>query len=156
MLIGPMHIVINKNASIGPGNTIQADSVEPKSDYSRNFIMEENSRIGRDHHIDIAASFTLGKNSWIAGKGSQFWTHGASIEESIFIGANCYIGSAVLFTPGSSIGNNTLVALGSVITKKFNTNDLMIGGNPAKIIKENYDWRTQKIYEVDEKNNNSF
>lgn len=142
-LVGPMNVTIHKNASMGPGNMIQADSVDFSND-TQIFTMEENSRIGRDHHIDVAESFILGENSSIAGKSSQFWTHGADIQEGIVIGKNCYIGSAVRFKPGSSIGDNSLVALGSVITKKFNDKNVIIAGQPAKIIRKNYNWKTQK------------
>ena len=142
-LVGPMNVTIHKNASMGPGNMIQADSVDFSND-TQIFTMEENSRIGRDHHIDVAESFILGENSSIAGKSSQFWTHGADIQEGIVIGKNCYIGSAVRFKPGSSIGDNSLVAPGSVITKKFNDKNVIIAGQPAKIIRKNYNWKTQK------------
>lgn len=143
-LRGPINIMINKNASIASGNLIQGDAVEEYHSDIRNFIMEENTFIGPDHYIDVSASFILSKNSWIAGRGSQFWTHGAGIQESIFIGKNCYIGSAVRFKPGTSIGDNSLVALGSVITKKFNLKNVIIAGHPAKIIRENYNWKARK------------
>lgn len=141
-LVGPMSIEIHKKASMGSGNMVQADSVELNN--IRSFIMAKNSRIGRDHHIDIAASFSLDKNSCIAGIGSQFWTHGAGMQEGIFIGENCYIGSAVRFKPGTSIGDNSIVGLGSVVTKKFNSKNVIIAGLPAKIIRENYDWKIRK------------
>lgn len=51
----------------------------------------------------------------------------------ITIGNNVYIGSCSLILPGITIGNNVIIAAGSVVTKSFSDN-VIIGGNPAKII----------------------
>lgn len=52
----------------------------------------------------------------------------------IKIGNNCFIGAKSILLPGTSLGENSVVAAGSVVTKKFPDN-VVIGGNPAKIIK---------------------
>ena len=148
--IGPMNIIINNNSFIGSGNTFDCgwwtiDNQLENMNYARNLLIEENTHIGTGHYVDVVGSFMLSKNSWIAGRGSQFWTHGAGVHDrNIFIGENCYVGSAVRFAPGSSIGNNSIVGLGSVITKKFNSENVIIAGQPAKIIRENYNWKTQE------------
>jgi acetyltransferase-like isoleucine patch superfamily enzyme len=54
----------------------------------------------------------------------------------VIIGDYCWIGANVIILPGVKLGNNVLVAAGSVVTKSFESN-LVIGGNPAKVIKEN-------------------
>ena len=51
----------------------------------------------------------------------------------ITIGDNCFIGANSLILPGIDIGNNTIIAAGSIVTKSFGEG-LVIGGNPAKII----------------------
>lgn len=153
IFIGPMNISINKNAKIGSRNIFECDlfTIEKQynnANYERNLIIEDNARISKSHYIDVAGSFTLRKNSWIAGIGSQFWTHGAGVRDrNIIIGENCYIGSAVRFAPGSSIGNNNLIGLGSIITKKFTSKNVIIAGQPANIIRENYNWRTREDIE---------
>ncbi|WP_459592381.1 acyltransferase [Enterococcus cecorum] len=53
----------------------------------------------------------------------------------VIIGSNCWIATDVIFLPNSSIGDNVVVAAHSVVNKKFPSN-VIIGGAPAKIIKE--------------------
>lgn len=55
--------------------------------------------------------------------------------EGVKIGSNCWIGAKVTFVDGSEIGNNCVVAAGSVVTKKFPDN-VLVGGVPAKILKK--------------------
>lgn len=55
--------------------------------------------------------------------------------EGIKIGNNCWIGAGVVFLDGAEIGNGCVVAANTVVTKKFPDN-VVIGGLPAKIIKE--------------------
>lgn len=54
--------------------------------------------------------------------------------KGIDIGENCWIGSKVTVLDGVKIGNNSVIAAGSVVTKSFPSNS-MIGGVPAKLIK---------------------
>lgn len=59
----------------------------------------------------------------------------------IKIGNNCFIGQRSLFLPGVEIGNDVVVAAGSVVTKSFLTEGVIIGGNPAKVIGTVEDYR---------------
>ena len=52
----------------------------------------------------------------------------------IIIGNNCWIGTSAIILPGTILGNNCIVAAGSVVNGEFKDNSL-IGGNPAKFIK---------------------
>lgn len=54
--------------------------------------------------------------------------------EPINIGRNVFIGSNVCIIKGVSIGENSVIANGSVVTTSFPAN-VIIGGNPAKIIR---------------------
>jgi acetyltransferase-like isoleucine patch superfamily enzyme len=53
----------------------------------------------------------------------------------IKIGNNVFIGLNSIILPGVSIGDNTIIAAGSVVTKSFNGN-CVIGGVPAKKIRD--------------------
>tara|TARA_R110001599_G_scaffold199274_1_gene396050 strand:- start:2000 stop:2647 length:648 start_codon:yes stop_codon:yes gene_type:complete len=148
--VGPMRITIMKGASIGPMNDFYCGEwVKEERFKSENYdsclYIGINTLITSNHFFDVAGSFSLGNYSWVAGKSSQFWTHGAGVKDrNINIGEHCYIGSAVRFAPGSLVGDNCIVGLGSIATKKITTKNAIIAGNPAKVIRENYDWKTKK------------
>ena len=53
----------------------------------------------------------------------------------IHIGKKVWIGSGAIVLPGISIGDNSVIAAGSVVTKNVPEN-VVYGGNPAKFIKK--------------------
>jgi acetyltransferase-like isoleucine patch superfamily enzyme len=56
-----------------------------------------------------------------------------------YIGDNCLIGVNTIIMAGVRIGNNVVVGSGSVVTKDVPANTIVVG-NPARIIKENFEW----------------
>lgn len=148
LFIGPMRVEIGENARIENRNTFSCgfwttQQQHQDKQYARSLRIEGRTLITSNHYFDVAGAFRLGEGSWIAGIGSQFWTHGAGvIDRDIQIGRDCYLGSAVRFAPGSALGDRVLVAMGSVVTKKFEASNAMIGGVPAAVLKENYDWKS--------------
>lgn len=54
----------------------------------------------------------------------------------ITIGNNVWIGADVSILPGVSIGDNTIIGAGSVVTKNIPASVIAVG-NPCKVIKEN-------------------
>ena len=52
----------------------------------------------------------------------------------IRIGNNCFIGENSTILYGCNIGDNVIVAAGSVVANSFNKKNIVIGGNPARII----------------------
>jgi acetyltransferase-like isoleucine patch superfamily enzyme len=63
------------------------------------------------------------------------------IDPSIRIGNHVWIGCGVKIYKGSTIPDNCVVASNSVIKGKFTTQNALIGGNPARILKENIHWK---------------
>ena len=46
-----------------------------------------------------------------------------------------WIGGRAVINPGITLGNNVVIASGAIVTKDVPDN-VIVGGNPAKIIKE--------------------
>ncbi len=150
LFIGPMKVEIGAGASIGDRNTFSCgfwtvqEQYQDKN-YARSLRIGANTLITSGHYVDVAGSFVLGDGSWIAGMGSQFWTHGAGVTaRDIQIGRDCYLGSAVRFAPGSGVGEHVIVAMGSVVAKRFDISNAMLGGMPARVLKEDYDWKLEE------------
>ena len=55
---------------------------------------------------------------------------------NIWIGSGCFIGSGSIILGNVSVGDNVIIAAGSVVTKDI-PNNVFVGGIPAKIIKYN-------------------
>lgn len=128
--VGTRTKIINGNHFIGAGK----------------FSIGENSRIISNHYFDLYNNINIGSETWIAGSYSQFWTHGSISTKtgkdlSITIKDHVYVGSASRFAPGASIASFNLVGLGSVVSSDFETENTIILGNPAKVVKQEIDWR---------------
>lgn len=67
---------------------------------------------------------------------SRKWKH--SSNAPIVIGKNCWIGQNVRIQRGVTIGDNSIIAANSVVTKSVPANSIA-GGNPAKVLKIDID-----------------
>lgn len=56
--------------------------------------------------------------------------------KSVIIDDYCWLGTASVILPGVILGKRTIVAAGAIVTKSFKEGYCIIGGNPAKVIKE--------------------
>ncbi|MEE9361054.1 MAG: acyltransferase [Cellulophaga sp.] len=63
------------------------------------------------------------------------------IADHVWLAAHCTI------LKGVSIAENSIVATGSIVTSSFKKEGVIIGGNPAKEIKENINWNRERIYD---------
>lgn len=56
--------------------------------------------------------------------------------KDVILGEKCWVGMNCVILPGVELGQNTIVAAGSVVTKSFPKGNAIIGGVPAKVIKQ--------------------
>lgn len=114
----------------------------------------QNIYFGKNSHINQYCCIWASDNSKIVmgddllmGPGVKIFSsnHGSNIgmpmniqtpvEKDIIIGNDVWLGANSVVVAGVTIGDSTIVAAGSVVTKDIPTN-VIVGGIPAKIIKK--------------------
>ena len=103
--------------------------------------------INRYCKIRCYSSITIGDNVAIS-ENFSIWDSDAhailgkeqSVTQPIVIGNNVWIGTNVTVLKGVSIGDGAIIAAGSIVTKDIPAYCLATG-IPAKVIKENVEWK---------------
>ncbi len=147
--VGPITVVVREGAEIGPRNHFECGwwvlARREEAGYDPRIEIGERALVNHSHYFNLAGAITIGRETWIGGIGSQFWTHGPGTKKrAIRIGERCYVGSHTLFAPGSGLGDNTMVALGSLVSHRFHRPNLVVGGVPAIVLREDFDWRSHE------------
>lgn len=104
--------------------------IEPK------FLLGDGSIVTTGHKIDFTDRVEIGRRTILGGRNSSLWTHNRQRTRPITIGSFTYIGSEIRVAPGSSIPSRCIVGIGAVITGKLTDEYCLIGGVPAKTIKQ--------------------
>jgi|26BtaG_2_1085354.scaffolds.fasta_scaffold01977_3 acetyltransferase-like isoleucine patch superfamily enzyme len=79
---------------------------------------------------------TVGQNTGIMSGSHDIYDHRILTKSETRIGSYCWIGMNATILPGVEIGDNTIVASGAVVSKSFPEGNCIIGGVPAKKIKD--------------------
>ncbi len=94
-------------------------------------------------YIDGRNGIRIGSNTWIGPRVSLIsMNHDMSDftrylkSDPIVIGDNCWIAAGAIITAGVCLGAHTVVAAGAVVTKSFPEGNVLIGGIPARIIRQ--------------------
>lgn len=114
-------------------------------DYGKNIELGDNVYFNFNCVILDVAKVVIGSNV-LMGPGVQIYTathpldpklrqQGQEFGKSITIGDGVWIGGGAILCPGVTIGENSVVAAGAVVTKDVPAN-VVVGGNPARVIKE--------------------
>jgi carbonic anhydrase/acetyltransferase-like protein (isoleucine patch superfamily) len=106
-------------------------------------ITEPNSRITIGEDCMFASDIVLrtgDSHSIISQENNQRLNYA----EDIKIGNHVWIADNCTLLKGSAIPDNSVIATGSVVTKKYKTQGIIIGGNPAKQIKEGITWSKKR------------
>ncbi len=100
------------------------------------FILGDGSIVTTGHKIDFTDRVEIGRRVILGGRNSSLWTHNRQRTMPITIGSLVYLGSEIRMAPGSAIPARSIVGIGAVITGPLLDEGKLIGGVPAKTIKE--------------------
>lgn len=109
----------------------------------------KNISVGKNFFMNACCTFmdrggiTIGDDVFIAPKcnlttiNHDFnpYNRQATFNKPIHIGNRVWIGINATICPGVRIGDNSIIAAGSVVTKDV-PNDVLVGGNPARILRD--------------------
>ena len=129
------------------GSTGESISMKPNfvCDYGINIHLGDNFYSNWNITMLDVCPITIGKNA-LFGPNCQLLTpihpldaqeriSGVEYGAPITIGDNFWAGGGVTILSGVTLGNNVVVGAGSVVTKSYGDN-VVLAGNPARIIKE--------------------
>ena len=128
------------------GKTGENFCVKPnfRCDYGYNIHVGENFFANYDCVILDVCKVTIGDNCLMAPRVCIYTaTHPLDVDlrisgleygKPVTIGNNVWLGGSSVIAPGVTIGDNSVVAAGAVVVKDVPAN-VVVGGNPAKIIK---------------------
>ncbi|WP_145325364.1 sugar O-acetyltransferase [Paenibacillus xylanexedens] len=137
------------------GSTGENLGMEPniRFDYGYNIHVGDHFYTNFDCTILDVCEVVIGNNC-LFGPGVHVYTathpldpternKGPEFGKPVKIGNNVWVGGRAIINPGVTIGNNVVVASGAVVTKDVPDN-VVVGGNPARVIKQIDEIKEQK------------
>ena len=89
-------------------------------------VLKEGSRVNAG--VVIAHNCVVGRHTAVS--------IGVTMSGSGVVGERCFIGSSACLKEGIRLGNDVVVGMGSVVTKSFEEDGIVIMGNPARVYKK--------------------
>ena len=103
-------------------------------------FINENVQITAGDVVEIGSDFTCGRDVVIRSyDGHTIEQEGYKISEPIRIGNHVWVGQGATILKGVTIGDGAIIAAGALVTKDVPAH-CMVGGIPAKMLKENVRW----------------
>lgn len=107
--------------------------------FGKNVYANFNLTLVDDSHIYVGDYTMIGPNVVIATAGHpilpELREKAYQYNIPVHIGRNCWIGAGALIMPGVTIGDNTVIGAGSVVTKDIPANVVAVG-NPCRVMRE--------------------
>ncbi|MBQ3182404.1 MAG: sugar O-acetyltransferase [Clostridia bacterium] len=121
--------------------------------FGKNIYANFNLTLVDDTHIYVGDYTMFGPNVTVASAGHpilpELREQAYQYNMPVYIGKNCWLGAGVIVLPGVTIGDNTVVGAGSVVTKDLPLNVVAVG-NPCRVLREIND-RDKEFYFKDRK-----
>ena len=139
-------------AEIGTGCYIEppfhANHAGAHVHFGNNIYANFNLTMVDDTHIYVGDCTMFGPNVTVATAGHpilpELREKAYQFNMPVHIGRNCWLGAGVIVLPGVTIGDNTVVGAGSIVTKDLPANVVAVG-NPCHVLREIND-RDRKYY----------
>ena len=107
--------------------------------FGKNIYANFNLTLVDDTHIYVGDCTMFGPNVVVAAAGHpilpELREQGYQYNMPVHIGKNCWLGAGVIVLPGVTIGDNTVIGAGSVVTKDIPSNVVAVG-NPCRVLRE--------------------
>ena len=130
------YLYMSKSVEIGRGGFTNKEAIVHIGQHVGIF---ENTLINPNSPVTIGDEVGIGTEVMI-------WTHGAWLDVTqgfpsdfgpVTIGNNVWLPARTIMLPNTSIGDNCVIGIGSIITKPIPSNS-MAAGSPCRVIRENY------------------
>ncbi len=106
--------------------------------FGNNVYANFNLTMVDDTHIYVGDCTMFGPNVTVATAGHpidpELRAKAYQYNMPVHIGKNCWLGAGVIVLPGVTIGDNTVIGAGSVVTKDIPSNVVAVG-NPCKVLR---------------------
>jgi len=107
--------------------------------FGKNVYANYNLTLVDDTHIYVGDYTMFGPNVTIATAGHpidpSLRERGLQYNMPVHIGRNCWLGAGVIVMPGVTIGDNTVIGAGSVVTKDIPSGVVAVG-NPCRVMRQ--------------------
>jgi len=107
--------------------------------FGKNVYANFNLTMVDDTHIYVGDYTMFGPNVVIATAGHpilpELREKAYQYNMPVHIGRNCWLGAGVIVVPGVTIGDNTVIGAGSIVTKDIPSNVVAVG-NPCRVLRE--------------------
>ena len=121
--------------------------------FGKNVYANFNLTCVDDTHVYVGDCTMFGPNVTLATAGHPILPalreRGYQYNFPIHIGKNCWLGANVVVLPGVTIGDNSVIGAGSVVTKDIPANVVAVG-NPCKVLRP-INERDREYYYKDKK-----
>lgn len=140
-------IIFKGNASLGSGTKISIDRETGKIIFGENFTITANTQIWSREKIEFGKNNLISWDNIIMDTDSHkiydtFSNKQLNVDKQIKIGDNVWIGCRCVILKGTIIGDNTIIGANSMVNGSYcDYKNVIIGGNPIKIKKENIYWK---------------
>lgn len=141
--------ILRRNASIEIGRKVQlhrqvklsawGNECESKIVIGDNTTIGDRTEIHAGKLVEIGSGCNIAWDVCIMDRDYHKFDSSQEQMKPVKIEDDVWIGCRALIMKGTTIGKGAVIAAGSVVTKDVPPNTL-VGGNPAKILKENIYW----------------